>query len=179
MKQFAVFLLVLSLASLFPASPLPSEVHNYPDIADRGIYDFVINTFGLSDVWSLIQDAGSNVVANFLSLLTQIVFRGQETINQAKPIIAELVKELRDRTVSARQAIFTAISELTAILGKPTTQNRTQITQEKSISDWVINLFGLSGVWDQIQALGAEKVSRLVNLLIQIAFRGITFKKAF
>jgi len=175
MKQFAVFLLVLSLASLYPASPLPSAVHNYPDIADRGIYDFVINTFGLSDVWSLIQDAGTNVVANFLSLLTQIVFRGQETINQAKPIIAELVTELRDRTVSARQAIFTAISELTAILGKPTTQNRTQM-QEKSISDWVINLFGLSGVWDQIQALGAEKVSQLVNLLIQIAFRGITFK---
>jgi len=56
LHQIAFFLLVLSLASMFSTTPLA-------DIADRDIYDFVINTFGLSDVWNLIQDAGTNVVA--------------------------------------------------------------------------------------------------------------------
>ncbi len=167
MSKYFIIILVLWVASLAPAFPVNN---NELEIASRGIIDLIIDTFGLADVWYLIQDAGATQVANLVSVLTQVIFRGQTAISQAKTIISELIKELKERTVSVRQAVFQAISDLTGLLGKPTRD--LSVMNKRDIYDWVIGMFGLTYWWDRIEQVNSDMASHLFNQLYQIAVRG-------
>jgi len=54
----------------------------------------------------------------FLNFFCRIV-SGKAVLDLARPIVASLVQELKDHSLSATQAVFQAISDLTALLGKP------------------------------------------------------------
>ena len=66
----------------------------YPAEANgkRDVVDFLINSFGLGQVWQIIQQSGQNLFAQFQAVLTQLLFAGQTAWNNAKPIFAQLVQ---------------------------------------------------------------------------------------
>lgn len=46
-------------------------------VSNRGILDYVINFFGLGDIWTTIQSAGSGLVATLLNELVQVMLKGK------------------------------------------------------------------------------------------------------
>lgn len=56
------------------ATPISSDVTS---LQSRGLIDYVLSTFGLQDVWDLIQHVGINATAPLLEMLTQIMFQGK------------------------------------------------------------------------------------------------------
>ncbi len=49
----------------------------------RDLADFFLNTLGLGSIWSEIQNVGAGLLAQFTAEITQLVFSGQQVINQA------------------------------------------------------------------------------------------------
>ena len=166
-------MLIIHIHYISPLALKTAEI-NYPVVAvdTKGVFDFVINTFGLSEVWSQIQDLGAITVAKLVNVLTQILFRGTTAIGKAKDIISILVKELTNHTVGTSQAVFQAISDLTAILAGNTDSR----IYQRGVIDFLIDSFGLNGVWDQIQALGANTVAKFVTVLTSLMFKGKQIK---
>lgn len=68
---FGAFVLFLGCTL---ASPISSDVTS---LQSRGLIDFVLSTFGLQDIWDLIQHVGTNATAPLLEMLTQIMFQGK------------------------------------------------------------------------------------------------------
>ena len=58
----------------------------------RDVVDFLINSFGLGQVWQTIQQSGQNLFAQFQAVLTQLLFAGQTAWNNSKPIFGQLVQ---------------------------------------------------------------------------------------
>ena len=58
----------------------------------RDVVDFLVNSFGLGQVWQTIQQSGQNLFAQFQAVLTQLLFAGQTAWNNAKPIFGQLVQ---------------------------------------------------------------------------------------
>ncbi len=77
-----------------------------------------MNSFGLGQVWSTIQQAGTNLVAQFQAALTQLLFAGKEAINNAKPIFAQLIQDLKSHTGDAVSIVNQAISQLNQVLSQ-------------------------------------------------------------
>merc|ERR1711884_366476 len=116
--------------------------------------------FGLSSVWDIIQQLGANAVAKLMGELTKIVLLGQGALDKAKPIVANLIQELKDHSISSTQAVFQAISDLASIIAG--NQDARNVFVPRGIFDFIINMFGLSSVWDIIQQLGANAVAKLM-----------------
>lgn len=184
MKSLIIlFACLVSVYSLPVEVVAPTGVDMQTFLQERGIFDFIINLFGLEDVWFLVQEAGSDAVGKLLGDLSQIVFKGQAAIAQAVPIIQELVNKLKNHTVTSVQAVAQAIADLTAILaGNPNSKvallangkgvNPTKDLVQRGIFDFVINTFGLGSVWEQIQAVGTSAVAKLINELTQVVLSG-------
>lgn len=191
MKSLIIlFACLVSVYSLPVEVVAPTGVDMQTFLQERGIFDFIINLFGLEDVWFLVQEAGSDAVGKLLGDLSQIVLKGQTAIAQAVPIIQELVNKLKNHTVTSVQAVAQAIADLTSILaGNPNSKvgllangkgvNPTKDLVQRGIFDFVINTFGLGSVWEQIQAVGTSAVAKLINELTQVVLSGqATIEKA-
>ena len=76
----------------------------------RNAVDFLLNQFGLGQVWSTIQQAGNNLVSQFQGALTQLLFSGSQAINNAKPIFAQLVADLQNHAGDAVSIVAQAVS---------------------------------------------------------------------
>ncbi len=85
MKQTLIRTLVLlaCISASTLATPITNGSEITLDLQARGLIDFVLSTFGLQDVWDLIQHYGTNVTAPLLQLLTQVLFKG--TSNRSCP----------------------------------------------------------------------------------------------
>ncbi len=85
MKQTLIRILVLlaCISASTLATPITNGSEITLDLQARGLIDFVLSTFGLQDVWDLIQHYGTNVTAPLLQLLTQVLFKG--TSNRSCP----------------------------------------------------------------------------------------------
>ena len=82
----------------------------------RDVVDFLLNSFGLNQVWSTIQQAGSNLFAQFQAALTQLLFAGQQAWNNAKPIFSQLVADLTNHTGDAVTIVASAVAQLNQVL---------------------------------------------------------------
>ena len=122
-----------------------------------------MNTFGLGAVWETIQSAGSALVAQFQSLLTQLLFAGTQAWNNAKPIFAQLIADLTNHTGDAVSIVSQAIAQLNQVLAN---------AGKRDVVDFLLNQLGLQAVWETIQSAGTSLVGQLTALLTQLLFAG-------
>ena len=122
-----------------------------------------MNSFGLNQVWSTIQQAGANLVGQFQAVLTQLLFAGQQAWNNAKPIFSQLVSDLTNHASDAVPLVTNAVSQLTQVLSG---------AGKRDVVDFLLNQFGLGQVWSTIQQAGANLVSQFQAALTQLLFSG-------
>ena len=73
MKSLIIlFACLVSVYSLPVEVVAPTGVDMQTFLQERGIFDFIINLFGLEDVWFLVQEAGSDAVGKLLGNISQI-----------------------------------------------------------------------------------------------------------
>jgi nucleoside diphosphate kinase len=135
--------------------------------ADKDVVDFLLNSFGLGNIWTTVQQAGASLVAQFQGQLTQLLFAGQQAWNNAKPIFSQLVADLTNHAGDAVPLVSQAVAQLTQILS-----NSGKRSEDKSIVDFLVNQFGLSGVWTTIQSAGSNLLAQLQAELTQLLFSG-------
>jgi stress-induced morphogen len=93
-------------------------------------------------------------------------------LNQAKQVFNELVDELTNHGIqtaqTAAQMVAQAINKVNGIL----TGKSTRAVQQRDFQDFIINQLGLGAVWDQIQALGGQPVSQIIQEGLQLVLAG-------
>ncbi len=117
----------------------------------------------------------------------QLVFAGKDVLEQAKQIFAQLVTDLTNHTGNASTMVQAAINQVAELLKskkndiicslyfslKLTWLNWIKEPQNKrDVSDFLLNVIGLQGVWDEIQNLGATFVTQILNEAMQLVFAG-------
>ena len=87
----------------------------------RGLTDIVLNKFGLGSVWDKIQSVGSNLSGQLINVLASIIFKGKKVWDLATPVLAVMITDLKDNSVSAAQAVAQAVADLANIAAGNTT----------------------------------------------------------
>ena len=65
---------------------------------------------------SQIQAVGTGLYSQFMGLLTQLIFAGQQVWQQAIPVFNNLVSELTNHAGNAVQLVSQAVLQLTGVL---------------------------------------------------------------
>ena len=160
----AVFQAISDLAAIVAGTA------NTKSIENRGLLDYVISLFGLSDVWSAIQGVGSQMVATLFNELVQIMLKGQGAIDTAKPVISAMVQQIKDHSVGKVQAVAQAVADLAAILAG--SYQPKALIESRGLVDYALGLFGLGDVWSQVQQLGSGVAAKFLNELLTIILMG-------
>lgn len=95
-----------------------NQISNTLDISSErnSIIDYIINSFGLGQVWSIIQSLGNQVVIQFTNIAAQLLFAGQQIWNSAQDIFNNLKDELLNHTVDAVFSVASALNSLNNLL---------------------------------------------------------------
>ena len=109
MRAFAL-ILVVCIASTFAVQLSDKAVQ------EKAITDFIVNTFGLQSVWAEIQTLGSNLTAQFQTILTQLLFAGQDKWTQAQALFNTLVFDLTNHIGDASTIVAQTVQALSALL---------------------------------------------------------------
>lgn len=72
-----VFQTISDLTAIIAGNPNKKPQERLLIDSHRGLFDYVINLFGLSDVWTAVQGAGADYVAKLLNELVQIMLKGK------------------------------------------------------------------------------------------------------
>ena len=116
---------------------------------------------------SQIQAVGTGLYSQFMGLLTQLIFAGQQVWQQAIPVFNNLVSELTNHAGNAVQLVSQAVLQLTSVLA-----NGSRMRQQRGFLDTVTQALGLQQVWTQIQSVGTALYSQFVALSTQLLFAG-------
>jgi len=133
----------------------------------RGIVDMISNLVGglnLGSVWTEIQNAGSNLAAMLMSELAQILVSGQQVINNAKPILQQMISDLTNHFGDASTIVQQAVNQLLVVLANGNNQR-----------DWIssiVSSLGLSAIWDQLTAISSDLFAKLMAELAKLLFAG-------
>jgi acetoin utilization deacetylase AcuC-like enzyme len=148
---------------------LTSVLANGPQrFARASIIDSLISGLGLNQVWSLVQSVGTGLYSQLLSLMTQLVFAGQNMWAQAQPVFNNLVAELTAHTGNAVQLVSQAVLQLTSVLASGPARS----IQRAGLLDTIINATGLNQIWSAVQSVGTSLYSQFLGLLTQLLFAG-------
>jgi len=124
------------------------------------VLDIALNLFGLNEVWATIQTVGSNLLTQFTSILTALVFSGQQILAQAMPILSQLTTDLMAHASNAVPLLTQSIASLTVLVGK------------RGLVENIVSLLGLDAVWGTISALGSSVVSQFITIGAQLLVSG-------
>jgi hypothetical protein len=149
---------VLQLTSVLASGPARS-------IQRAGLLDTIINATGLNQIWSAVQSVGTSLYSQFLGLLTQLLFAGQQMWAQATPVFNNLVAELTAHTGNAVQLVSQAVLQLTSVLANGP-------NARFNILDTIISATGLGNIWSAVQSVGNSLYTQLVSLMTQLVFAG-------
>jgi hypothetical protein len=83
---------------------------------ERDLIDLILNQFGLTEVWPIIMGTDTNLAGLFTTGLVRLLTASAQTINEARPIFAQLTNELTSGSVDVVAAITQALNSLNAIL---------------------------------------------------------------
>jgi hypothetical protein len=155
---------VLQLTTVLHQGGLRSAV----ELTPKGLSDLLINSFGLGQVWTTIQSVGSSLVGQFTSILTQLLFAGQQMWQQAIPVFNNLVSELTNHAGNAVQLVSQAVLQLTTVLH----QGSRSMVAQRDVFDWIANAFGLNTIWTQLSSVGTALFSQFTSILTQLLFAG-------
>jgi len=129
----------------------------------KGITDFIVNTFGLQSVWGEIETLGQNLLGQFQSILTQLLFAGQEKWQQAQQIFNTLVYDLTNHIGNASTIVTDAIQQLAQILSNG---------GKRDLVDFFLNTLGLGSIWGEIQNVGANLLAQFTAEIAQLVLSG-------
>ena len=158
MRVFAL-ILVVCIASTFAVQLSDKAVQ------EKAITDFIVNTFGLQSVWAEIQTLGSNLTAQFQTILTQLLFAGQDKWTQAQTLFNTLVFDLTNHIGDASTIVTQTVQALSALL-----QNNNG--GKRDLADFFLNTLGLGNIWSEIQNVGAGLLAQFTAELTQLLFSG-------
>ncbi|CAF1097855.1 unnamed protein product [Brachionus calyciflorus] len=82
----------------------------------NNLVDYIVFTFGLGQVWSIIQSLGNQVVIQFTNISAQLLFAGQQIWNSAQDIFNQLKDDLTNHAGDAVNIVAQAIASLNQIL---------------------------------------------------------------
>ena len=102
------FLIVLALCLAFVAAEEPIE------IGERGITDTVLTALGLNEIIAQIKQAKQD--GTLIAVATQLFFAGKAALEQAKPIVKQLIADIKANPQNAPALIVKAIADLKALL---------------------------------------------------------------
>jgi hypothetical protein len=138
------------------------------DAKANAILDFILNAFNLSGVWDTISALGSQVVAQFTAIASQLLFAGTQVWNNAKPIFSQLVSDLTNHAGDAVTIVAQAIASLNQVIGGA---GKRAIAQRDLIST-IVSSLGLDQVWSTITSLGSSIYLQFINIGTQLLFAG-------
>merc|ERR1712127_1029202 len=148
-----LFMIMLVIGSAV-AAPIQQQ-------EEKQLIDFLLNTFNLSGIWETIQTAGSGAIAQFQSVLSNLLFAGQQVIANARPIFAQLVADLQEHAGNAAPYVEAAIAQLQELVAGQVGKRMA----ERQVIDFLLNTFGLSGIWSTVQTAGAAAVAQFQSVL--------------
>lgn len=76
----------------------------------------LLDFFGLTGVWDTIVALGNNIVLQFTTILTQLLFAGQAVLAQVTPIFTQLATDLVNHAQDALPLVTAALGQVTGIL---------------------------------------------------------------
>jgi len=138
------------------------------DAKANAILDFILNAFNLSGVWDTIAALGTQVVAQFTAIASQLLFAGQQVWNNAKPIFSQLVSDLTNHGSDAVTIVAQAIAQLNQVIAGA---GKRAIAQRDLMST-IVSMLGLDQVWSTITALGSSVYLQFINIGTQLLFAG-------
>ncbi len=86
----------------------------------RDLKDFVLNALGLGQIWQSLQGAGSIALNQLMAQAFALIASGNEKLNQAKQVLAELIQQLKDHTINAQQFVQVAVADINKVLAGQT-----------------------------------------------------------
>jgi hypothetical protein len=123
----------------------------------------LLDQLGLTAVWDQIKELGMGVIAQFAQIGAELLFAGQQKWTEVQAIFNQLVADLTSHTGSASQIVAQAIASVQQLL---------QGNNKRGITDFIIESFGLSGVWNQITSVGSSLFQSFINTSMRILFAG-------
>ncbi len=85
--------------------------------AQSRVLEGIVDSFGLSSVWNEIQRADSNMIAQFKSVLTQLLFVDPKLWEATKPVFKEFINRVGVESSKIDEALALLISQINKILG--------------------------------------------------------------
>nr|ACV04427.1 MRP motif repeat 4 protein precursor [Brachionus manjavacas] len=85
-------------------------------MVQRDLISTVVGALGLDQVWATIQSLGSQTYLQIVQIGTQLLFAGQQLVEQAKPILSQLVSDLLSHAGDAAPLVQQAIAQLTGLI---------------------------------------------------------------
>jgi len=126
---------------------------------------FFLNFFFIFLVWSEIQTLGSNLDAQLLAVLTQLLFAGQEKWQQAQQILNTLVYDLVNHIGNASTIVSQAITALSEILS-----NQNGKRDNDKLIEMLLDNLGFGNIWWQIQYADAAILAQFSAQMVQLLF---------
>ena len=126
---------------------------------------FFLNFFFIFLVWSEIQTLQSNLDAQLLAVLTQLLFAGQEKWQQAQQILNTLVYNLVNHIGNASTIVSQAITALSEILS-----NQNGKRDNDKLIEMLLDNLGFGNIWWQIQYADAAILAQFSAQMVQLLF---------
>jgi len=130
----------------------------------RDLSDFIFGALGLGAIKESFQGISANLVQSFQAALTQLLLQGTQALNNARPIIQQLVSDLTSHVGNSGTIVQGALQQLNGVLA--------QHIGKRDIWDFVVNAFGLGSIWSTLQEAGSTLVGKFTEILSQLLFAG-------
>jgi hypothetical protein len=139
----------------------------------RGIFDGMADMFGLSEVWATLSSFPGQALNSLYELMQKILFVSKEKwTNEVKPILVQLVADLKAHTSEATTYIQKAVEALKAILGEHIGKREIMPEFQRGFWDTVASIFGLNEIWATITHLSGVVKDKFFDVLSQLMFAG-------
>ncbi len=124
----------------------------------------LLDTLGLNAVWDQIKELGLGVIGQFAQIGAELLFAGKAKWAEVQKVFAQLVADLTAHTGSASSIVAAAIQQAQSVLNPN--------GKRDGLSVYIMNMFGLDEVWDQITSVNSSLLSSFVDTSMRVLFSG-------
>ena len=174
--MFTILLTLCLASSAFAAEPV--------NVITRGLVDMAITLvesmlgFSLTSLWTTIADIGGAIYAQFILIMTNLVFAGQQVIAQVAPIFAQLAVDIVNHVAEASIYIEAAFQQIATIMNINLFGKR-EVASYRGLVNWAFEIllasveqalgFSLQALWTAVQAAGQAMVNQFIMIVTALA----------
>jgi DNA-binding transcriptional regulator YdaS (Cro superfamily) len=174
--MFTILLTLCLASSAFAAEPV--------NVITRGLVDIAITLvesmlgFSLASLWTTIADIGGAIYAQFILIMTNLVFAGQQVIAQVAPIFAQLANDIVNHVAEASIYIEAAFQQIATIMNINLLGKR-DVASFRGLVNWAFEIllasvetalgFSLAALWTAVQAAGQAMVNQFIMIVTALA----------